>query len=81
MSGAAGADRGADRRSHDTFSKPRVRLGNVARPLTQNNSSTGPSPVGINESGVAVTQTGTAETIYNLFLQAADHNDEDAPTI
>jgi len=54
--------------ANDTFSKNLgVRLGNVARPLTQNNSSSGPSPVGINESGVAVTQTGTLNDLTNLF--------------
>ncbi len=54
--------------ANDSFSKNLgVRLGNVARPLTQNNSSTGPSPVGINESGVAVTQTGTLNDLTNLF--------------
>src|SRR5205823_2796205 len=46
--------------ANDSFAKNLgVRLGNVARPLTQNSTSTGPSPVGINQSGIAVTQTGT----------------------
>ncbi len=54
--------------ANDTFAKNLgVRLGNVARPLVQNSTSTGPSPVGINESGVAVTQTGTLNDFPNLF--------------
>ena len=54
--------------ANDSFSKNLgVRLGNVARPLVQNSTSTGPSPIGINQSGVAVTQTGTLEDFPNLF--------------
>src|SRR2546426_697110 len=54
--------------ANDSFSKNLgVRLGNVARPLVQNSTSTGPSPIGINQSGVAVTQTGTLEDFTNLF--------------
>jgi type IV pilus assembly protein PilQ len=54
--------------ANDSFSKNLgVRLGNVARPLVQNSTSTGPSPIGINESGVAVTQTGTLNDFPNLF--------------
>ncbi len=54
--------------ANDSFSKNLgVRLGNVARPLVQNSTSTGPSPVGINESGVSVTQTGRLEDFPNLF--------------
>jgi type IV pilus assembly protein PilQ len=54
--------------ANDSFSKNLgVRLGNVARPLVQNSTSTGSSPIGINESGVAVTQTGRLEDFSNLF--------------
>ncbi|TMG73761.1 MAG: type IV pilus secretin PilQ family protein, partial [Betaproteobacteria bacterium] len=54
--------------ANDSFSKNLgVRLGNVARPLVQTNTSTGPSPVGINESGVSVTQSGTLADFPNLF--------------
>ncbi|HKC53367.1 MAG TPA: type IV pilus secretin PilQ [Burkholderiales bacterium] len=54
--------------ANDSFSKNLgVRLGNVARPIVQSNSSTGPSPIGINESGIAVTQTGTLADFQNLF--------------
>jgi len=54
--------------ANDSFSKNLgVRLGNVARPIVQNSSSTGPSPIGINESGIAVTQTGTLKDFENLF--------------
>ena len=54
--------------ANDTFAKNLgVRLGNVARPIVQNSSSTGPSPIGINESGVAVTQSGTLNDFPNLF--------------
>jgi type IV pilus assembly protein PilQ len=54
--------------ANDSFSKNLgVRFGNVARPLHQNSTSTGPSPVGINESGVAVTQSGTLTDFPNLF--------------
>src|SRR5205807_108703 len=54
--------------ANHTFAKNLgVRLGNVARPLTQNSTSTGPSPVGINQSGIAVTQTGTLGDFENLF--------------
>jgi len=57
--------------ANDTFAKNLgVRLGNVARPIVQNSNSTGPSPVGINESGVAVTQTGTLGDLTNLFPAA-----------
>jgi type IV pilus assembly protein PilQ len=54
--------------ANDSFAKNLgVRLGNVARPLTQNSTSTGPSPIGINQSGIAVTQTGTLGDFENLF--------------
>jgi type IV pilus assembly protein PilQ len=54
--------------ANDSFAKNLgVRLGNVARPLHQNSTSSGPSPVGINESGVAITQTGTLSDFPNLF--------------
>jgi type IV pilus assembly protein PilQ len=55
--------------ANDTFSKNLgVRLGNVARPLTQSASSSGPSPVGTNQTtGVAVTQSGTLNDFANLF--------------
>src|SRR5712692_5365387 len=54
--------------ANDSFSKNLgVRLGNVARPLVQSSSSTGPSPIGINESGIAVSQTGTLNDFGNLF--------------
>ena len=54
--------------ANDSFAKNLgVRLGNVARPLTQNSTSTGPSPIGINQSGIAVTQTGTLNDFENLF--------------
>jgi type IV pilus assembly protein PilQ len=54
--------------ANDTFAKNLgVRLGNVARPIAQSNNSTGPSPIGINESGVAVTTTGTVNDFSNLF--------------
>jgi len=54
--------------ANDSFSKNLgVRLGNVARPLAQSNSSTGPAVIGVNESGVAVTQTGTLNDLPNLF--------------
>jgi len=54
--------------ANDSFSKNLgVRLGNVARPLVQNSTSSGPSPIGINESGVSVTQTGRIEDFTNLF--------------
>ena len=54
--------------ANDSFAKNLgVRMGNVARPLTQNSTSTGPSPIGINERGVAVTQTGTLDDFPNLF--------------
>ena len=57
--------------ANDSFAKNLgVRLGNVARPLTQNSTSTGPSPIGINERGVAVTQTGTLDDFPNLFPSA-----------
>ena len=54
--------------ANDSFAKNLgVRMGNVARPLTQNSTSTGPTPIGINERGVAVTQTGTLDDFPNLF--------------
>jgi len=54
--------------ANDTFAKNLgVRLGNVARPIIQNSTSSGPSPIGINESGIAVTQTGTLNDLPNLF--------------
>jgi len=54
--------------ANDTFAKNLgVRLGNVARPIVQNGTSSGPSPIGINETGVAVTQTGTLTDFANLF--------------
>jgi len=54
--------------ANDSFAKNLgVRLGNVARPIVQNSTSSGPSPIGINESGVAVTQTGTLNDFPNLF--------------
>ncbi|HET7765939.1 MAG TPA: type IV pilus secretin PilQ [Burkholderiales bacterium] len=55
--------------ANDTFSKNLgVRLGNVALPITQSASSSGPSPVGTSSTtGVAVTQTGTLEDLTNLF--------------
>ncbi len=54
--------------ANDSFAKNLgVRLGNVARPIVQNSTSSGPSPVGINESGIAVTQTGTLRDFENLF--------------
>src|SRR5690242_18011821 len=54
--------------ANDTFAKNLgVRMGNVARPIGQSANSTGPSPVGINESGVAVTTTGHLEDLTNLF--------------
>jgi type IV pilus assembly protein PilQ len=54
--------------ANDTFSKNLgVRMGNVARPLVQNSTSTGPSPVGINDRGIAVTQTGTLGDLTGLF--------------
>jgi type IV pilus assembly protein PilQ len=57
--------------ANDSFSKNLgVRMGNVARPLVQSNSSSGPSPVGINDSGVAVTQSGTLSDFPNLFPAA-----------
>jgi type IV pilus assembly protein PilQ len=58
--------------ANDTFSKNLgVRLGNVALPLAQSASSSGPSPVGTsNTTGVAVTQTGTIEDFTNLFPPA-----------
>jgi type IV pilus assembly protein PilQ len=55
--------------ANDTFSKNLgVRLGNVALPITQSASSTGPSPIGTTgTNGVAVTTTGTIEDFPNLF--------------
>ena len=55
--------------ANDTFSKNLgVRLGNVALPITQSASSSGPSPIGTSSTtGVAVTQTGTLEDFANLF--------------
>ena len=54
--------------ANDSFAKNLgVRLGNVARPIVQNTTSSGPSPIGINESGVAVSQTGTLNDFPNLF--------------
>src|SRR6266699_2435725 len=54
--------------ANDSFAKNLgVRLGNVARPIVQSSNSTGPSPIGINESGVAVTTTGTMNDFANLF--------------
>jgi type IV pilus assembly protein PilQ len=54
--------------ANDSFAKNLgVRLGNVARPIGQSSNSTGPSPIGINESGVAVTTTGTLNDFSNLF--------------
>jgi len=54
--------------ANDSFAKNLgVRLGNVARPIVQNSTSSGPSPIGINESGVAVSQTGTLNDFSNLF--------------
>jgi type IV pilus assembly protein PilQ len=55
--------------ANDTFSKNLgVRLGNVARPITQSASSTGPSPVGTSgTNGIAVTTTGTVNDFANLF--------------
>ena len=55
--------------ANDTFSKNLgVRLGNVARPITQSASSTGPSPIGTSgTNGVAVTTTGTVQDFANLF--------------
>jgi type IV pilus assembly protein PilQ len=55
--------------ANDTFSKNLgVRMGNVALPLAQNAASSGPSPVGTNNTtGVAVTQSGTIEDFANLF--------------
>jgi type IV pilus assembly protein PilQ len=54
--------------ANDTFSKNLgVRLGNVALPLAQSASSSGPSPVGGNSTGIAVTQSGTIDDFANLF--------------
>src|SRR6266508_2183475 len=54
--------------ANDSFAKNLgVRLGNVARPILQSSNSTGPSPIGINESGVAVTTNGTMHEFANLF--------------
>ncbi len=55
--------------ANDSFSKNLgVRLGNVARPLAQNSTSSGPSPIGTpGTSGVSVTQTGRLEDFTNLF--------------
>jgi len=54
--------------ANDTFSKNLgVRLGNVALPLAQSASSSGPSPVGGNSTGIAVTQSGTLDDFPNLF--------------
>jgi type IV pilus assembly protein PilQ len=55
--------------ANDTFSKNLgVRLGNVAIPVAQNASSSGPSPIGTtNTTGVAVSTTGTLEDFGNLF--------------
>src|SRR5229473_372278 len=52
--------------ANDSFSKNLgVRMGNVARPLVQNSTSSGPSFGG--GSGVAVSQTGTLTDFSNLF--------------
>jgi type IV pilus assembly protein PilQ len=52
--------------ANDSFSKNLgVRLGNVARPLVQNSTSSGPGFGG--GSGVAVTQSGTLADFPNLF--------------
>ena len=55
--------------ANDTFSKNLgVRMGNVALPITQSASSTGPSPIGTTgTNGVAVTTTGTLNDFTNLF--------------
>lgn len=54
--------------ANDTWSKNLgVRLGNVARPLRESTSNSNPSPVGIQETGAAITQTGTLEDFPNLF--------------
>jgi len=55
--------------ANDTFSKNLgVRMGNVALPITQSASSTGPSPIGsTGTNGVAVSTTGTLNDFTNLF--------------
>jgi type IV pilus assembly protein PilQ len=55
--------------ANDTFSKNLgVRLGNVAVPVAQSASSSGPSPIGTTgTTGVSVTQTGTLDDLSNLF--------------
>jgi type IV pilus assembly protein PilQ len=55
--------------ANDQFAKNLgVRMGNVGRPIGQSSSSSGPSPVGTNNtSGSAVTQTGTLSDFPNLF--------------
>jgi type IV pilus assembly protein PilQ len=55
--------------ANDSFSKNLgVRMGNVALPITQSASSSGPSPIGTSgTSGVAVTTTGTLTDFANLF--------------
>ena len=55
--------------ANDTFAKNLgVRLGNVALPLAQSSSSSGPSPIGTSgTTGIAITQTGTLEDFSNLF--------------
>jgi type IV pilus assembly protein PilQ len=45
-----------------------VRMGNVALPIAQSASSTGPSPVGTSSTnGVAITTTGSVTDFANLF--------------
>jgi type IV pilus assembly protein PilQ len=58
--------------ANDTFSKNLgVRMGNVALPITQSASSSGPSPIGTSgTTGVAVTTTGTVNDFANLFPAA-----------
>ncbi|HMH18180.1 MAG TPA: type IV pilus secretin PilQ [Burkholderiales bacterium] len=54
--------------ANDSFSKNLgVRMGNVSLPLAQSGNSSGPSPIGGNVTGVAVTQTGTLADLPNLF--------------
>ena len=54
--------------ANDSFAKNLgVRMGNVGRPIHQNSTSSGPSPVGINSSGIAITQSGTLSDFPNLF--------------
>jgi type IV pilus assembly protein PilQ len=55
--------------ANDTWSKNLgVRFGNVALPLRESTSSSGPSPIGTpGTQGSAVTQSGTLEDFPNLF--------------